>query len=108
MAKYLALFKLTPESIAGMIQKPSDRFAVVSNAAEKAGGKLLDYYWMFGQYDGIAIFDFPDSASIASLMLAVGARGALSHLETHELIEASDIEGVLKRSKGITYTPPGK
>jgi uncharacterized protein with GYD domain len=91
-----------------MIKKPSDRAAVVSKAAENAGGKLIHYWWMFGQYDGLCIFEFPDSKSIAALMLAVAGRGAVSDLETHELIEASDIEGLLKRSTGITYTPPGQ
>ena len=59
MAKYVVLFKLTSESVAGMIQKPSDRRAVVAKAAETAGGKLLDYYWMFGQYDGRAFWGPP-------------------------------------------------
>jgi uncharacterized protein with GYD domain len=108
MPKYAAFFKLTSESVAGMIQKPSDRQKVVAKAAESAGGKLLDYYWLFGQYDGLAIFEFPNSKKIASFMLAVAGRGALSHLETHELIDAKDIEGLLKAGKGITYTPPGK
>jgi uncharacterized protein with GYD domain len=108
MAKYVVLFKLTSDSVAGMIQKPSDRRAVVAKAAETAGGKLLDYYWMFGQYDGLCIFDAPDSQTMAALMLAVAGRGALSHVETHELIDAEDIEDLLKRSKGITYSPPGK
>jgi uncharacterized protein with GYD domain len=108
MAKYAALFKLTNDSVAGMIEKPSDRKAAVQKAAKSAGGKLLDYYWMFGQYDGLAIFEFPNSKKVASFMLAVAGRGALSHLETHELIDASDIEGLLADSKGITYTPPGK
>lgn len=91
-----------------MIEKPSDRRAVVAAAAENAGGKLMDYYWMFGQFDGMAVFEFPNSRKIASFMLAVAGRGALSLLETHELIESSDIEGILADSKGITYTPPGK
>jgi uncharacterized protein with GYD domain len=108
MPKYVALFKLTSDSVAGMIKKPSDRKKAVAAAAKSAGGKLLDYYWMFGQYDGLAIFEFPDSRKIASFMLAVGGRGALAHLETHELIDAGDIEGILAESKGITYTPPGK
>jgi uncharacterized protein with GYD domain len=107
MPKYATLFKLSNDAVGRMIEKPSDRVAAVSRAAESAGGKLVDYYWMFGQYDGIAIFEFPDSAKLASLMIAVAGRGAVTDLETHELIEASDIEGLLAKSKGITYSPPG-
>lgn len=106
MPKYLVLFNLSQDFVAGMIEKPSDRRKSVAAAAENAGGKLTDYYWMFGQYDGAAIFEFPNSKKMASLMLAVAARGSLTHAETHELLESSDLEGIAADSKGITYTAP--
>ena len=108
MPKYLVLFNLSQDFVAGMIEKPSDRRKAVAAAAENAGGKLTDYYWMFGQYDGAAIFEFPNSKKMASFMLAVTARGSLTHAETHELLEASDLEGIAADSKGITYTAPTK
>ena len=108
MPKYLVLFNLSQDYVAGFVEKPSDRRAAVAAAAENAGGKLTDYYWMFGQYDGAAIFEFPNSKKIASFMLAVAARASLTHAETHELLEASDLEGIAADAKGITYTAPTK
>jgi uncharacterized protein with GYD domain len=108
MPKYLVLFNLSSDFVAGMIEKPSDRRSSVAAAAENAGGKLLDYYWMFGQYDGAAIFEFPNSRKVASFMLAVSARASLTRMETHELLEASDLEGIAADAKGITYTAPTK
>ena len=61
MAKYLVLFSLTSETAKRFIAKPSDRAAVVREVAESAGGSLESYYWMFGQYDGAAVFYLPDS-----------------------------------------------
>jgi uncharacterized protein with GYD domain len=42
VAKYLVLFSLTSESAKRFIAKPSDRAAVVREAAESAGGSR---YW---------------------------------------------------------------
>lgn len=107
VAKYLVLFSLTSESAKRFIAKPSDRSAVVREVAESAGGSLESYYWMFGQYDGAAIFNLPDSHSMAAVSLAITSSGALSRFETHELIESSDLTAIAERAKGITYQPPG-
>jgi uncharacterized protein with GYD domain len=82
------------------MEQPSDRVTVVSKAVESAGGKLEAYYLMFGQYDGFVIVDLPDSRAVSST-------GAFEHLETHELIEAEDLNPILEQAKGITSQPPG-
>jgi uncharacterized protein with GYD domain len=107
VAKYLVLFSLTSETAKRFIAKPSDRAAAVREVAESAGGSLESYYWMFGQYDGAAVFDLPDSRAMAAVSLAITSSGALSRFETHELIESSDLTAIAERAKGITYQPPG-
>ena len=107
VAKYMILFSLTGEAIKGFVAKPSDRPAVVRELAESVGGSLESYYWMFGQYDGAAIVVLPDSRTAAALSLSVTSSGAFTRLETHELIEASDLAAIAERARGITYQPPG-
>jgi uncharacterized protein with GYD domain len=107
MSKYAVFFTLKAEAIARAMQQPSDRVAVVSKAVESAGGKLEAYYLMFGQYDGFVIVDLPDSRAAAASSLAVSSTGAFEHLETHELIEAEDVNLILERAKGITSQLPG-
>ena len=74
---------------------------------ESAGGKLEAYYLLFGQYDGFVIVDLPDSRAAAATSLAVSSTGAFEHLETHELIEAEDLNPILEQAKGITAQLPG-
>ena len=107
VAKYLVLFSLTSEAIKGFVAKPSDRAAVIQELAESAGGRLESYYWMFGQYDGVGVFELPDAHTMAAFSLAVTGSGAFTHLETHELIEASDLAAIAERARGIAYRPPG-
>jgi uncharacterized protein with GYD domain len=107
MAKYLILFNLTGEAVNRFVAKPSDRAAVVRGLSESAGGSLESYYWMFGQYDGMAVIEAPDSHSVAALSLAVTGSGAFARFETHELIENDDLAAIAERARGIAYTPPG-
>jgi uncharacterized protein with GYD domain len=107
MSKYAVFFTLKGEAIARAMEQPSDRVLVVSKAVESAGGKLEAYYLMFGQYDGFVIVDLPDSRAAAATSLAVSSIGAFEHLETHELIEAEDLNPILEQAKGITAQLPG-
>lgn len=107
MAKYAIFFTLKAGSLKGMMDRPSNREAVVSNLLAGVGGSLDAYYWMFGQYDGFAICDIPDSTSAAAVSLAVSSSDAFGHLETHELIPASSLNQVLDTAKGLAYFPPG-
>ena len=106
MSKYAVFFTLKGEAIARAMEQPSDRVLVVSKAVESAGGKLEAYYLMFGQYDGFVIVDLPDSRAAAATSLAVASTGAFEHLETHELIEAEDLNPILEQAKGITSQLP--
>jgi uncharacterized protein with GYD domain len=107
VAKYLVLFSLTGETIKRFLDRPSDRAAVVRDLAESVGGGLESYYWMFGQYDGSAVFVVPDSHTMAALSLAATSSGAFTRFETHELIDATDLLAIADRAKGIGYQPPG-
>ena len=107
MAKYLALFGFTSEAIKQFVANPSDRAVVVRRLVESVGGSLECYYWMFGQYDGMAIVEMPDSQAHAAATMALISSGAFTHFETHELIEADDLTAIAERAREIAYQPPG-
>jgi uncharacterized protein with GYD domain len=107
MAKYAIFFRFKGETIKALIDKPSDRAAVVSKLCEAAGGRMEAYYLMFGAWDGFVIAEAPDSAAAAAVSLAVSSSGAFASIETHELVEASALPDILSRAGGLGYTPPG-
>lgn len=96
--------------MARFVESPEDRRGPVAKLAETVGGRLEAYYWMFGQYDGFAIFECPDSAAAAALVLPANTSGAFKHVETHELIAAGNLVAVLERAKTLrpSYRPPGQ
>jgi uncharacterized protein with GYD domain len=107
MAKYMALFNFTSEAIRRFVANPSDRAAVVRGLVESVGGSLECYYWMFGQYDAMAIIEMPDAHTTAATSLAIVSSGAFTHFETHELIEAGALTAIAERAREIAYQPPG-
>ncbi len=107
MAKFAIFFRFKGETIKALIERPSDRAAVVAKLCEGAGGRMDAYYLMFGEWDGFVIADLPDSRAAAATSLAVSSSGAFAQLQTHELMESSDVAGVLATAATLTYTPPG-
>src|SRR5205823_1048601 len=55
MARYVAFFSYTGEAAARMVAHPEDRAEAARAVIEAAGGRLEAFYWMFGDYDGLAI-----------------------------------------------------
>lgn len=109
MAKFVIFFNLTSGAIARFIEQPTDRAAAVRALLEPVGGKLDGYYFMFGEDDGMVLFDVPDSHTAAAVSLAVSSTGAFTKVHTHELIPAENLSAVLERAGSArqTYSPPG-
>jgi uncharacterized protein with GYD domain len=107
MPKYAVFFTFTSQSVKALMDRPSDRAKVVRSLAESAGGSLECYYLMFGERDGFAVVDLPDSATAAALSLRVASSGAFDHLDTHELIDPDDLGSILETANGLSYQAPG-
>src|SRR5215469_13773955 len=107
MAKYMALFNLGSEAIRRFVANPSNRAEVVRELVESVGGTLECYYWMFGQYDGMAVFEVRDAHTTVAMSLAITGSGSFTRFETHELIESSDLIPIAEQARGIGYQPPG-
>ena len=109
MPKYVAFFGITSDAMSRFIDRPEDRRGPVRALVEAVGGRLDSYYWMFGQYDGMAIIDVPDSDSAAAVALAATSSGAFRLFETHELIEADNLVRILQRAQQArpSYRAPG-
>jgi len=69
-----------------MITKPSDRAEIVRVATEAFGGKLHQFFLAFGDYDGVAISEFPDATTALACMMSVYGQGGLSSLKTTFLV----------------------
>jgi uncharacterized protein with GYD domain len=107
MPMYLTRFSYTPATWARLIENPEDRRKAASTYIESVGGKLHGFWYAFGERDGYNLWEAPDNVSMASVVLAIGAGGALGSCETTVLLSVEETMDALKKAKSVRYRPPG-
>ena len=107
MALYLSRFSYTTDAIKALLDQPQDRSAAAREMADSLGGKLLGFWYAFGEFDGVFLMEAPDNASAAAVAMAVGASGALSEIETTVLLDMDEAQEAMRKAAGATYWPPG-
>jgi uncharacterized protein with GYD domain len=107
MPMYLTRFSYTPETWARLIKKPEDRRVAAQQYIESVGGKLHGFWYAFGDHDGYNLWEAPDNVSMAAVVVAIGAGGALSSFETTVLMTVEDTMAALETAESIKYKPPG-
>lgn len=107
MALCLMRFSYTPETWARLIQNPEDRRDAARSYIEQVGGQLHGFWYGFGKHDGYALFEAPDSVSMAGVAVAIAAGGAVSNVETTILLTVEETLEALGKAQTIRYRPPG-
>ena len=106
MALYMTQYALTPEAWAALAKKPEDRSVQLKTVMEKLGGRLLGFYYCFGEYDGVVISEMPDNFSQMTVLLAVIAPGHMKSCKTTVLMTLEDAMKAMKSAGEIAYKPP--
>ena len=108
MPRYMTQFSYSAGSIKAMVENPQDRRAQLEKLAQSAGGELLDFYLAFGDYDGVAIWEFSSNADVAAAAMAVGSTGAAVKINTTVLITMEEAVQAMEKAKPIAaaYRPP--
>lgn len=77
MPTYVTLLNYTEQGISTVESSPN-RIERARELVEELGGEFQAFYLTFGQYDGVAIIDFPDDETAARYALTVGRAGNAS------------------------------
>ncbi len=107
MALYLTRFSYTTDAKKALISEPQDRSVAARELAESLGGKLLGFWYAFGEFDGVFLMEGPDNATAAAVGMAVGGSGALSAVETTVLLDMDEAQDAMRKAAAATYRPPG-
>ena len=107
MPMYLTRFSYTPEAWARMIKNPEDRRAAARQYIESVGGTLHGFWYAFGDNDGYNLWEAPDNVSMAAIVIAIGAGGALKSCDTTVLLTVEETLAALKKASSVAYRPPG-
>ena len=77
MPTYITLGSYTQHGIENIEDSP-DRLDAAVELTESLGGEFKRFYLTMGEYDLVAITEFPDDEAAARAMLRIGQSGAIS------------------------------
>lgn len=108
MPHYMVQAAYTAESWAAQIRTRPDPRDRVNALLQAVGGRLESAYFCFGEYDIVAIAEFPSNDAAAAFSLAASAGGAIKAVKTTPLMTVGEgIEAMRKASEaGASYRPP--
>ena len=107
MPNYLIRFSYESPVIKTMIQHPD-----INTAAEAAamvaslGGKLLGYWYAFGDFDGIVLIEAPENSIAAAVGMAIRSTGHVTKLETTVLLSMEEAKASLHLAATANHLPP--
>ncbi len=110
MPLFITYATYSHSGVKGMVDKPSDRTAVLKALVEKAGGKFIAMYFTTGSNDVVLVTEASDGADAVATGMAVAATGSISKIETVRAWTPSEFKGIAEKAAKVAsaYTPPGK
>ena len=95
MPLYISLVKFTTQGVSTMKDQGIARSDRVQQHVESLGGRLVDAYYCLGEYDVVAILEFPDNRAA---MKAAVLNSSLGHIEitTMPAVSRNEWRGLLQ------------
>jgi len=106
MALSMIQFSYKSETVGNLLKNPEDRSVAVKKLIEKLGGKLLAFYYSFGDYDGLVIAEMPDNISGLATSMVSFAAGGTAKLKTTILISVEEAMAAMKKASGLKLAQP--
>ena len=88
MATYILLSSLTAQGVQTLKANP-DRLREVNKDVEELGARVVHQWATLGEYDFVNVVEAPDTATIAKVSVALGARGS-TKIETLSALTIDD------------------
>ena len=106
MALYMFEAAFTSDAWATLAKNPQDRTEAVRTLLQGIGGKLISYYFAFGDYDVVVLAELPDNGAAAATAIAVAAGGAIRAVKTTPLLSVQEGVEAMRKAGEVNYRPP--
>ncbi|MBL6945840.1 MAG: GYD domain-containing protein [Rhodospirillales bacterium] len=108
MNHYLFQWTYKDPQVRALVEAPQDRVAELKKVVEAFSGKLHDFYFALGDFDGAAILEFPDNESLDACLLTIASTGVNSDMKTTVLITPQEGKRAMVRAGSVVsgYLPP--
>ena len=106
MPHYMTQFTYTSDAWAALAKNPKNREEVLRALVEKLGGRLLSFYYAFGEYDGLFITEMPDETTVAAAVLAATSAGHVKAIKTTTLLTTEQALKAMREAGAQAYQAP--
>ena len=106
MPHFLTQAAYTEQAWQSLVSNPQNRLDAIRPVIEKLGGRVVNAYFAFGDYDFVLITELPDNVSAAALAIAASASGACKCVKTTPLMEAAEGLEALRKAATSGYRAP--
>jgi uncharacterized protein with GYD domain len=96
MSHYLLRWQLKDATAKNLVEHPQDRTSPATKLMEAFGGTLHSYYFALGEFDGVAIVEFPSNTAAVACSMTAAATKAFSRFETTPLLTAKEAEEAMQ------------
>jgi uncharacterized protein with GYD domain len=95
MPTFISLVNWTDQGIRNF-KETASRAAAAKELARRMGGEMKEIYWTLGQYDIVAVADFPDDETGTAFLLALGSQGN-TRTNSMRAFSESELTGILDK-----------
>jgi len=96
MTTYVSLANWTQQG-AQNYQEAINRAEEFTKLVENSGGSVREVLWTLGDYDSLAIVDFPDDETAAAALLRIGAKGQI-RTHTMRAFGADEMSDIIRKA----------
>ncbi len=106
MPLYMSQFAYTSDAWSALVKNPQNREDVLRALIEKLGGRLVSFYYCFGEYDGVFISEMPDETTVTAAILAAVSPGHVKAIKTTILLTTAQTMEAMRKAGAQTYQGP--
>jgi uncharacterized protein with GYD domain len=96
MPTYVSLIHWTEQGIKNY-KETTSRAGDFSKIVESAGGRVRDLFWTVGEYDIVAVADFPDDETGTACLLQIGSLGNVRS-NTMRAFNSDEMGNIIRRA----------
>jgi len=105
MRRYMIQIKYNAASAKGLVANPQDRIPQAAAIMEKLGGRLVDFWFTFGDWDAVIIVEL-DSDVHAMAVAMADVAGEVGETKVTVLYTMSDAVAAMEMAQSIDYEAP--
>ena len=99
MPFYLSQWNYKDTTFRQMILEKQNRQEVVRVAIEAFNGRLLSFFYCFGEYDGMCISEFVDNETAQACLMSVFGQGNVQRIRSTPLLTQEEVNSSIQKAR---------